>query len=63
MACDKTMTSDISHDDQNENFCDIDISVIAERGVWKCCRVLLYPLVDEHIQQDKDNKWNEDEEN
>ena len=29
------MTSDISHDDQNENFCDIDISIIAKGGAGK----------------------------
>ena len=57
------MTTDISHDDKNENFSDIDISIIAEGGVRKGCCVLFYPFICEHIQQDKDNKWKKAEEN
>ena len=57
------MTTEISDDDQNENFHDINISIIAEGGARKRCCILLYPFIYEHIQQDQDNKWKQAEEN
>jgi hypothetical protein len=57
------MTSDISHDDQNENFRNINISIIAERRARQISCILFYPFIYEHIQQDQDNKWKQAEEN